>query len=283
MKILILGGGAGSWEIRGRQLGAALGARVLATPPTMRDWVWADVVVLVKRALPLYAAQAREAGIPVVWDALDFWRQPSENGLDDLGAQLAHGRFVGQYPPVTTIGATARQAQDLGGVYLPHHARPSLRARPVRKAIAVVAYEGQPAYLGAWAGILTRACAARGWQFVINPPNLADADLLVALRDGPWDGWMCRHWKSGVKLVNAIAAERPILTQPSAAWQEIAPPGSIVATAEDLARAFAAWESHDARLAAAETCALLAPIYQIDVLATRYRRILAEATCPITA
>ena len=73
MNLLLVGNGKGSWTMRGEQLGAALGARVRTTP-TAEDWRWADLVILVKRAGAVFARQAHQAQVPIVWDALDFWR-----------------------------------------------------------------------------------------------------------------------------------------------------------------------------------------------------------------
>src|SRR3990170_2767242 len=78
LKILIVGSGKGSWEMRGQQLGAALGARVTTTP-TRDDWAWAELAILVKKHGAKWAQTATLAGVPVVWDALDCWRQPHDN------------------------------------------------------------------------------------------------------------------------------------------------------------------------------------------------------------
>jgi hypothetical protein len=85
MNVLIVGNGKGSWQIRGEQLGAAIGARVTSYPKA-EDWQWADVAVLVKRAGMIYAPLAQAAGVPIVWDAVDFWRQPTDHNLGRVGA-----------------------------------------------------------------------------------------------------------------------------------------------------------------------------------------------------
>lgn len=46
---------------------------------------------------------------------------------------------------------------------LPHHARPGLEPVPLRKKVRTVAYEGDPRYLGKWAGIVGKECERRGW------------------------------------------------------------------------------------------------------------------------
>lgn len=278
MNILMLGWGAkpGSFQIRGVQLGAALGARVTSTP-SADDWRWADLAVIVKRSEPRFGPDARANGVPIVWDALDCWRQPAENGCDETGGRAILQAHIMAIRPVVTIGATQAQADAAGGVYLPHHSWPGLEPTPPREHVQTVAYQGNAAYLGNWLGIVSRACQARGWRFVVNPDDLRDADILVAFRDGPWDGWMCREWKSGVKLVNAIAAGRPILCQQSAAYREIVPPGSIVETVEDLQSALDIWTSYEARHAAMRQCLMPSPFYQLSAIAERYRAILQQA------
>ena len=246
MNVLIVGAGAGSWTIRGQQLGAAVGARVTSTP-VAADWSWAEVVVLVKRAGRQWAEVAHQAGVPIVWDALDFWRQPDDNALGDGAAWDLLGRELGVVRPTLTIGATRAQAAAADGVYLPHHGRLELEPTPARETVQTVAYDGDARYLGQWAPVLDVECRRRGWTFVVNPPDLAAVDLLVAFRDGPFDGWMPRYWKSGVKLVNAIRAGRPVIGQPSAAWTDLQPLGTPVETFGELSDALDAWGPWGAR------------------------------------
>ncbi len=273
MNLLICGGGKGSWEIRGEQLGAACGARVSANP-SQADFAWADFCVLVKRHGARYRPAAQAARKPYVWDALDCWRQPWDNALGPQAAQAALLRQAIEVQAEETIGATEAQARALGGVYLPHHSRAGLTPAPACRELRVVAYEGNPAYLGVWARRLADTCARRGLAFVVNPPDLRRADVVVAFRDGQWDGWACRQWKSGVKLVNALAAGRPVLTQRTAAFEEIAPPGSCVETEAELDAALARWAPSDARAQAAEQCARQAQAYTLATVAEQYRRIL---------
>jgi hypothetical protein len=279
MNLLMVGAGSGSWAMRGQQLGHALGARVTSTP-AKADWTWADLVVLVKRYGARYAAAAHAAGVPIVWDALDFWSQPTENTFDEPRARALLQTQLETIRPVLTIGATEAMAAAAGGVYLPHHSWQLLEPMRPQDAVQMVAYEGNPAYLGRWADRLRAACQARKWAFVINPPALWQADILIALRDAQWDGWMCRQWKSGVKLVNAIAAGRPIVTQPSAAVREIDAPVGLVEDPKDLELTLDEIAQVDVRAYAYELCRRAAPAYRLPAIADRYRAILAAV--PIT-
>jgi len=225
--ILFVGGDKGAWQMRGVQVAQALNARCTQTP-TLGDWRWADVIVLVKRAIDTWGETAKQTRCPVIWDALDYWQQPEQNEwtreqcLEDVNRRRVHYRLS------SVIAATQAMAKDIGGVYIPHHHRIGLAPTPPRERVQVVAYEGASKYLGAWRPALEQACAERGARFVVNPPSLTDADVVVAFRDGKWDGWACRQWKSGVKYVNALVAGRPVLTQSCAALAEVVPVARMV-------------------------------------------------------
>ncbi len=271
MNVLMLGVGQGSFEVRGRQMGVALNARVSSA---MTSLDWADVVVLIKRADPKWADEARRAGKPVVWDALDFWQQPDQNHLSpDAALSLLHEQ-IARYRPDLVIGATQAMASAANGVYLPHHARPGLVPAPVRESITTVAYEGTKKYLGRWAADAEFACTKRGWQFVINPPDLRDADLILACRDGNHDGWICRQWKSGVKIVNAIAAGRPVIGQPCAAWRELAPEGTLVDSPSELDAAFDQWTDRAERARVSRVSSMRWPTWALHNVAATYREVL---------
>ncbi len=268
MNVLILGLGAESQIIRGDQLGGAIGARVRRKPQA-EDLAWADVVVLLKRAGPQWAREVHAAGKPLIWDALDFWHQPDENDFDRTMSILLLKERQRDIEPTVTICATEAMASVCGGVYLPHHTRPDLVPQPIRDVVRVVAYEGIPKYLGRWRNVVARECERRGWHFLVNPPHLAYADIVVAFRDGQWDGWMCQNWKSGVKIVNAIGAGRPIITQPSAAFDEIQPVGTTVENFDELSSAFDLWLTKEMR-ATAKT----GHEFSLSWIARRYQEIL---------
>lgn len=279
MKLLIAGRGKGSWTMRGEQLGAAMGARV-TTEPTDRDWQWADRVVLVKREAWRWAAHAHARKIPIVWDALDFWNQPADNRFAECLARERLNQALDAIRPALTIGATDAMAAAAGHVFggaigLPHHGRLGLVPTPARESFRVIGYDGNAMYLDRWAAALERLCAVRGWRFVINPPDLAAVDCLVALRGGSWDGWQCREWKSGVKLVNAIMAGRPIITQDTAAARELQPAGTIVHTVADLPLAIDSWVDWSRRQAVVDESRERAPAFTVEAIAARYHRLLA--------
>lgn len=281
MKILMLGSGKDVWTIRGVQLGCAIGARLPITP-SRADFEWADVLVLIKRAPVAHAKQMQALGKPVVWDPVDFWAQPVQNSLSEVSACALLRRAIEDRQPVLTIGATERMARDAGGVCLHHHSLIGLTPTPARDRVQMVAYSGNALFLGRWKGVLETLCRARGWTFAVNPPRITDADILVALRDGPFDGWMCRHWKSGVKVANAVAAGRPLICQEMASVRELQPAGySVVETVEDLASALDHWADTGRRRAVAESSLDGgAARFHLDTMAAQYRQLLEAVACP---
>jgi hypothetical protein len=279
VNVLIIGNGKGSWSMRGVQLGAALGARVTSSP-TADDFGWSDVVVLVKRAGAVFATQARTADRPIVWDALDFWSQPGDHRLTESQAKALLHAQIRVIKPALVIGATEAMARACDGVFLPHHSWKGLVPTPARELVSVVGYEGNAAYLGKWAPAIQTECAARGWTFVINPPDLRLVDLFVAFRDDPWDGWMPREWKSGVKTVNAQAAGRPLIGQRSAALTEICAPHSVVESARQLSDRCDAWDAREWRNECVGLCRQGAPEYTLAAVADRYRQILQTVRQP---
>ncbi len=282
VNVLMVGGGkAGSWQMRGEQLGTAMGARVTSTPSD-QDWAWADVVVIVKRAIRTFAATAHAHGVPIVWDALDFWQQPAQNGVTEAEALALLRSQIRAYEPALVIGATEAMALAANGVCVPHHGHQGLQPTDAREDCRVVGYEGNARYLDGWEPYLRTACARRGWSFVVNPPDLSACDILVALRVGIWDGWICRQWKSGVKIVNAILAGRPIITQDAAAVSDIWPTVWRVETVNDVNEQFDYWAAVDRRQAVVDECRTLAPDFSLDALARQYLGHI-RAACEVNA
>ncbi len=270
MNVLVVGGDTkGAWQMRGVQLGRALLARVTATP-TDRDWAWADLIVLVKRAAIVWQKEARHARARKVWDALDFWKQPLEN-QDTRDQFIYRAKAIIEDARIdTVIGATRAMGDDIGGVYLPHHCQTGLVPQPFRQKVEAVGYIGQKKYLGRWATWLERACAEIGLRFLVNPPSAGDVDVLVSFRDGRWDGWVCRQWKSGVKHVNAMVAGRPILCQPSAAYDELLPVGATIDTPEQLADALEYLSRKDIRENAWLRARHVAAEFTVEAVAAQY-------------
>jgi hypothetical protein len=274
MSVLMIGCDKGSWEMRGRQLGAAIDA-AFTKKPGAEHWQHKGPIVLVKRAPFTWYREARAVRSPLIWDALDFWHQPSGNAKTEQELlqsvfEIRDGLHIG-----TLIGATRAMATAIGGVYLPHHCRIGLRPTPSRERLRVVGYDGAPRYLGSWKDAIDRACAKLGMTFVINPEDLSTVDALVAFRGEEYDGWACRQWKSGVKYVNAIAAGRPVLTQTTAAFTEINPPGGrIVDDPLQLEEALASLAPAAVRRQVYQECRHRSREFTLETIAKQYRAIL---------
>ncbi len=236
--------------------------------------------MLVKHAAEKWGRQAADTGTPLIWDVLDWWKQPEENArplAGHIAAVQAQAREIGN---PTLIGATQAMADDIGGIYIPHHSRPGLTPAPIRERATTVVYEGTKKYLGSWHRAIESACAEMDLTFVINPPDLREADIVVAFRGEQWDGAICRRWKSGVKYVNAIAVGRPMLTQPSETASEIRTPGCILNMniRDALVDVLRVCQPLGYRQFIARACLELAPLYTRDEVSDRYRALFRQVT-----
>lgn len=221
MNILVTGkGGNGSWAIRGEQMGRALGAVV---QPMAIDVAAYDVAIVVKRTPGDLISRIRRAGVPLVYDMVDAWPQPEGN---HWGRELCMAWLrskIEEVKPSAIVAATNAMAADCAEfgvpvICIPHHCRPGIQINPIREHVRTVGYEGAEHYLGRWKPMLESECRRRGWSFVVNPVNLAEVDIVVALRDA--EGYAARHWKSGVKLSNAQGSGTPFIGGREAGYVE---------------------------------------------------------------
>lgn len=222
MKLLFTGRGkSGSWAIRGQQLGTAIGATV-KQGITVDDCKAVDLVVVVKRVTDEIMAPIRNAGVPWLFDALDFYPQPTCSAWNQSHAIEWVQGHLRRYAPSAIIWPNERMRRDcdigLPGIVLRHHHRPGIKVNPIRPKVKTVGYEGSPVYLGAWKTAIAAECARRGWSFVVNPENLADLDIVLAVRDS--SGYVQKNWKSGVKLSNAHGSGTPFIGQQEAGYIE---------------------------------------------------------------
>ena len=219
MKILVTSGtSAGSWKIRGEQLGSAIGADVINNA-SLSQQLGYDITICVKKP----PKQWQPSGV-VVWDMIDFWPQPAGNewSKPELIAFAAERKEA--LKASFCVAATQQMRIDTKAeLCLYHHSRPGLSIHTGKQSpITTVGYEGRPQYLGRWHGLLLDWCGENNASLLINPDNLAACDVLVALRDHPYRGIATDHWKSNVKLANAQAAGVPIICLPEAGYTETA-------------------------------------------------------------
>lgn len=252
-EILFTGrGSSGSWQIRGVQMGSALRGNICPAPDKIPP---CDLAVLVKRPSPGLIERLHAAKVPIVYDIVDAWPQPAGNDWDRPACLAWLRQSVEAIRPAALVAATEQMARDCEEFDLPlialrHHARPKQERNPVRERVRRVGYEGGAAYLGPWRDSMERACQARGWEFVINPPQLADLDIVVALRHAT--GYAAREWKSGVKLANAQGSGTPCILNRAAGYTETASGGEKWADSMgEMNEALDALTPHKARAAAA--------------------------------
>jgi hypothetical protein len=174
MKILVTGrGGAGSWAIRGEQLGRAMGANVKPMA-TLADCRAADVIVVVKRVPDELLHAVRQSGRPWVYDIVDAYPQPHCADWSPAQArQWLHDQLQ-RLQPTAVVWPNQRMRADAAypGWVLYHHHRPGIDTMVLRDRIYRVGYEGR-------ADLET---AAGGEHLIESPRELGQA--LDMLADG---------------------------------------------------------------------------------------------------
>jgi hypothetical protein len=268
-RILITGRGtSGSWEIRGVQIGQTIGATVLPNAP---DIVPYDLAVLVKRPTSDLLERLHRAKVRIVWDVVDSYPQPTGNDWTKARCQAWLEEMVLMVRPSGIVAATQAMASDcerfgVPVLTLPHHARPGLRQNPLRP-VKVIGYEGGEQYITKWRPVIEAECNRRGWQFVTQPSEMADVDIVLALRDS--NGYAPRNWKSNVKLANAQGSGTPVICGREAGYLETQSGAERWAdTPEELRAAFDSLEPTEERFAVSRTLKQAAP--SIGATATTY-------------
>lgn len=273
MRILVTGKGGprGSWQIRGEQLGEAIGAEVFPAAE-MAEIRPVDLVVVVKRISGRLLACLRAAGRPWVLDLVDGWPQPAGNAWGREQAVAWLQSRLATLAPTAVVFPTTQMLKDSGwqgpAIVLPHHAWPKYRQRAVAGSVQRVGYEGAEAFLGAWREVAAAECARRGWELVVNG-DLASCDIGLALRDV--SGYPAGAWKANTKLANLQALGIPAICSPEASYREFgAGAESFVGTPAELAAAFDLWADHGAREQVAASMVAAAP--RLEKVAEVYRQ-----------
>jgi hypothetical protein len=252
------------------QLGGAIGAHVEENINKVNGF---DAAIIVKRPRLDLLERLRQRGVPVIWDIVDSWPQP-------VGNEWTHEQCVAwlrnefeTVQPKAIVAATEQMAEDCKDfgvpvLALPHHHRPGIKRNPIRERVRTVGYEGGEQYLGWWAPALTKACASRGWTFVVNPEHLADVDIVVAVRHH--QGYAAKSWKSAVKLENSRGSGTPCILNRERGYVELACGVEKWADTEaQLQQAFDGLVSTDARRNIHTE--LLKSALHLDEIAKRYK------------
>jgi hypothetical protein len=184
------------------------------------DMSRADMAVVVKRVPDVLLRSLK--GRLWVWDVVDAYPQPSAYEWSREQAVAWVRAEIARLNPTAIIWPTAQMRADcdrgLPGMVLPHHHRPGIKVNPVRKHAQAVAYEGAAQYLGSLRAGIESLCERRGWRFVVNPDHLAEADIVLGMRDS--GGYVSRHWKSNVKLANAHGSGTPFIGNRECGYRE---------------------------------------------------------------
>ncbi len=250
MKILVTGTGrCGSWEIRGKQLGEAMGANVIPNA-SQRECTQADMIILVKRTSLDTLGHIKRSGKPWVWDVVDAWPQRPGQELSKTFAMKWVAELLEYYNPTGVVWPTLKMANDVDwangpSTVLPHHYNPRYRAEKMRDIPSVVAYEGCERYLGKWRSIIDQEAVRQGMQFIVNDV-LERADVGVAVRDTL--SYPDLNWKSNVKLANLHALGIPALCTRESGYVETQSGTEFwVRDANDIAHALETVRSVDTR------------------------------------
>lgn len=262
MRIIITGcGKAGSWKIRGDQLGRAIGADV--RPNADRQTVNKYQLAIFVKRVPSWSAD-----IPCVWDMVDCFLQPAIKQQYIVTSEIIakKSRFS------ASVAATEKMRIDTHADFaLPHHYREGITESQVRPMVRAVGYEGCEKYLGEWRPVIEHECRKRGYMFVVNPPRLSDCDLLIGVRSEKWRDYATDHWKSNVKMANAVAACVPFIGLPESGYAEMNLPFYAVNSPSDIGLAFDHLRDFETRLKIADKYRDAKKDYSLESIANRYR------------
>lgn len=284
MKVLITGRGtSGSWQIRGIQLGCAIGAKV-EVEAGQASIEAADVVVVVKRVSGEVMERIKRSGTLLVWDVVDAWPQPIGNTWDRIACFNWLSSSLRQMKPDAVIAPTRQMAADCAALgvlayCLPHHVRPGIKVIQIRERVSVVAYEGGTGYLGNWGSLVSTWCKNNQAIFQVNPADLSQVDILLAFREQT--GYAPRNWKSNVKLANAQGSGTPIICAAEAGYLETTSGGAVFADQAENIPFLLSFLS-DLKEREKRQDALLLERIRLDDVATIYQNWLRDFVCSKT-
>ena len=208
---------AGSWQIRGQQISCMRSNWKAINKPTESDVAKCDILCVVKKPDLNIIDLARKMGKIIVYDIVDSWAQP-DDGQKYTNKELARDFFARAWEQINAdayIFPTRRMQDDLGllvkkSITIYHHHWPQIGLNPLRQKVRTLGYEGAD-YLGEWFPIIENICKMNDIEFVMNPTNYNDLDLVVLVRGGVHGNFLSRNYKSNVKLANAYASGTPAL------------------------------------------------------------------------
>lgn len=281
--VMIGNGKSGSWKIRGEQLGRAMGARLMTREVDI-DSIrkYSGPCIFVKRPRFDIVDEAKFRKRKVIWDCVDFWRQPEMNN-DLFAAKNCALEIVGRMKPDLIICATNQQMFDFmeAGITVPmrvlhHHARPGQQVNEIRKNITVIGYEGAEDYLSQSASKIKSMCRDLGCEFIVNPSSLAQLDVVIAMRFGSARGIVPRNWKSNVKIANAQATGTPVIANAECGYKETTKHAFWAESVNELEETLHAITDHSIRLEKSVALLQEGERFTLEETAEKYKRIIRD-------
>ena len=208
---------AGSWEIRGKQIAAMRSNWTAINKPDENIIEESDIICVIKKPNFKIIEIARKKNKPVVYDIVDSWQQPDDDGVC-LNKKQAISLFSKKWDEINADGyifPTKNMENILGNLTqfnttIYHHYWPQIKINPIRKVVKKVGYEGV-GFLGEWEQIFDQICKKKGIEFIINPKEFKDMDIVVLARGSVYGSYLARNFKSNVKLANAMGSGTPAL------------------------------------------------------------------------
>tara|TARA_B100001093_G_scaffold390878_1_gene377263 strand:+ start:3177 stop:4157 length:981 start_codon:yes stop_codon:yes gene_type:complete len=208
---------AGSWEIRGKQIAAMRANWKAINKPNEAIISESDIICVVKKPNFKLINLARKKNKPIVYDIVDSWEQPNDDALyiNDNQAKKLFSKKWNEINADAYIFPTKNMEKILGNLVnnkatIYHHYWPHIKINPIRKNIKKVGYEGV-GFLGEWEKRIEKICKKRDIEFIINPNEFTDMDIVVLTRGGDYASYLARNFKSNVKLANAMGSGTPAL------------------------------------------------------------------------
>ena len=274
-----------TWQIRGLQMACCRSNWGAVYEINEHDIPGYDAFVIVKRPDLAILSKLKQHSVPIIYDVIDAWAQPAD-GIATHNVGQARSLFKRKFDgigPDSAIFANRQMEADLGTLVphsttIYHHSAPWLTVNPIRPEVKTIAYDGEHRWLGPWEQTINRVCDRFGWRFVVNPEQLADVDIVIAVRGGMHDNFLAQSYKSNVKLANAYASGTPCLMQREGiAYQETGiNEVRFFSTDEELVAGLEVLRSWEIRSAISAAFIDEAKKYSITEIARQYEHYLAE-------
>lgn len=280
--------------MRAEQMAATRSEWKAVPHATRRDAEGMDAVVIVKSIRDENLAELKAWGGPLVYDALDFYRQrrnpwkrwSKKYRLRDIAdAREMATPYLARIDPDLILCPTEAMVDDLLPLgwdvrLLYHHYDPRMGdfTPPEGKQRRVV-YHGRRDHLGWWYEAAYLSCLIHGAKFVVsNGPQPAPGHVLLGVRRG--DPWISRRWKSNIKAAFALRLGLPFVAWPEAGYRETHPSAfwftNVLEMHRAIGAALAAEPTEPDDRFSVEACAAELENILRDLIDNRSRRMAAE-------